>query len=91
MSSRHLNTSSAQSEGVHKNGANPVNVLLMAQVLGLGISFFLYQMPPLITAQGFGAYTNKQALRVMLPFGIISILIVIPLTILYWKLIGFIP
>ncbi len=91
MSLCHLNTSCAQSEGVHKNGANPVNVLLMAQVLGLGISFFPYQMPPLITAQGFGAYTNKQALRVMLPFGIISILIVIPLTILYWKLIGFIP
>ena len=68
-----------------------VNVLLMAQVLGLGISFFPYQMPPLIAAQGFGAYTNKQALRVMVPFGMMSALLVIPLTILYWKLIGFIP
>jgi anion transporter len=68
-----------------------VNLLVMAQVLGIGISFFPYQTPPMVTAQGFGAFTGQQALRVLIPFGILSVVLVIPLTIFYWKLIGFLP
>ena len=68
-----------------------INVLVMAQVLGIGISFFPYQTPPMIMAQSFGAFTGQQSLRVVCIYGILSVLVVIPLTILYWKLIGFLP
>jgi anion transporter len=68
-----------------------VSMLLMAQVLGLSVGFFPYQMPPMITAQGYGAFSSSQILRVMVPFGIASVILVIPLTILYWTLIGYLP
>ena len=45
----------------------------------------------MILAQGYGAYTGPQVHRVLLPFGVLSLLLVIPLTVLYWKAIGFLP
>ncbi|MEE8109626.1 MAG: SLC13 family permease [bacterium] len=66
-----------------------VNLLLMAEVLGLSIAFFPYQTPPLVTAQGFRAFSGQQALRVLIPFALLSLAVTIPLTLLYWKAIGF--
>ncbi|MFQ5913541.1 MAG: SLC13 family permease [Nitrospinota bacterium] len=68
-----------------------VNRLLMAEILGFSISFFPYQTPPMVTAQGFGAFSGQQALRVQVPFAFLSLVVVIPLTILYWKAIAFLP
>ncbi len=68
-----------------------VTRLVMAQVLGIGICFFPYQTPPLVNAQGYGAFTGRQVLRVLIPFAVLSVILVIPLTILYWRFIGFLP
>lgn len=68
-----------------------VQVLLMAEIVGFSISFFPYQTPPMVAAQGFGAFTGGQALRVLLPFAVLSLALTVPLSILYWKAIGFLP
>ncbi len=68
-----------------------VTRLVMAQVLGIGICFFPYQTPPMVNAQGYGAFTGRQVLRVLIPFAVLSVIGVIPLTILYWRWIEFLP
>ncbi|MBI3091497.1 MAG: anion permease [Candidatus Tectomicrobia bacterium] len=63
--------------------------LLVMQVLGFSVGFFVYQMPPFVLAQGFGYFSARQGTRFLLLLTALSFLIIVPLSIAYWRLIGY--
>jgi anion transporter len=63
--------------------------LIMMSVYGASASIFPYGFLPVIFAYGFQFFTMGQTIKFMLGMSFINIAIIVPITVLYWKLIGF--
>lgn len=69
----------------------PVLTVLMMLVNGFTTIFFPYQTAPILVGVRMGGLSIADAVRVMAPLSIISILTILPLNYFWWKLLGYIP
>jgi len=72
----------AQSSGL------PMKTVLMTQVLGFSTTLFLYQAPPLIVAMQLAGEKTRPAIVLTLLLALATILLLLPLDYLWWKLLG---
>ncbi|WP_138467749.1 SLC13 family permease [Poseidonocella sp. HB161398] len=66
----------------------PQEAVLMTQVVGFSTVLFPYQVSPLIVAMGLAGESTRPLLRVMLALFAVTVLVLMPLDFLWWKLLG---
>lgn len=66
----------------------PVESVLMTQVLGFSTLVFPYQSPPLLVALGMAGIRLADALRLCLALTAVTVLLLLPLDFLWWRLLG---
>lgn len=64
--------------------------VLMTQVIGFSTVLFPYQVGPLVVAMQLSGEKLAPIMRVLVPLTIITLLVLLPLDYLWWRLIGFI-
>ena len=64
--------------------------VLMTQVIGFSTVFFPYQIPPLVVAMQLSGERLGSLLKVTLPLAAITLLVLLPLDYLWWRLLGWI-
>lgn len=67
-----------------------VEAVLMTQVIGFSSVIFPYQVAPLIVAMGLAGESPRSLLKVTLSLFAITILLLVPLDYLWWKVLGMI-
>lgn len=65
-----------------------VKAVMMTQVIGFSTVIFPYQIGPLIVAMGLAGKSTRPLLRITLSLFVITVLVLIPLDFLWWKLLG---
>ncbi|MDC7785797.1 SLC13 family permease [Rhodoplanes sp. TEM] len=66
----------------------PIATVTMSQVLGFSTIFLPYQAPPLAVAVQIGALPVREAVRACLALALLTILLLWPLDVLWWMLLG---
>lgn len=64
----------------------PLMSVLMIQVLGFSTIVFPYQAPPVIVALGLGRVSIRDATRLSIRLALLSLLVLLPLDYLWWRL-----
>ncbi|MCZ6856650.1 MAG: hypothetical protein O7F70_01490 [Gemmatimonadetes bacterium] len=67
----------------------PVITVLMTIVNGYTLVVFPYQAGPIVFALMLGGARFRDAVRLMLPLLVISAVVLIPLTYLWWRFLGY--
>ena len=62
--------------------------VMMTQVIGFSSVLFPYQVGPLIVAMGLAGESTRPLLKVTLALFAVSVLALIPLDFLWWRLLG---
>ena len=65
-----------------------LNAVLMTQVIGFSTVIFPYQVGPLIVAMGLAGESTRPLLKVTVALAAITVLVLVPLDFLWWKLLG---
>ena len=65
-----------------------LNAVLMTQVIGFSTVIFPYQVGPLIVAMGLAGESTRLLLKITVVLSIVTVLILLPLDFLWWKLVG---
>ncbi|WP_376870263.1 SLC13 family permease [Albirhodobacter sp. R86504] len=65
-----------------------LNAVLMTQVIGFSTVVFPYQVGPLIVAMGLAGESTRPLLKVTLALFVITLLVLLPLDFVWWKLLG---
>lgn len=65
-------------------------IVLMTQVVGFSTILFPYQVGPLIVAMQLSREPLRQLLRITIPLAVITVVFLMPLDYLWWRLIGWI-
>ena len=65
-----------------------LNAVLMTQVIGFSTVIFPYQVGPLIVAMGLAGENTRHLLKVTVVLSIITLLFLVPVDFLWWKLLG---
>lgn len=71
----------------HQTGWS-VETVLMTQVLGFSTILFPYQSGPLLVSMQLAREPLNQMLRITLPLALITLLVLMPLDYLWWRLLG---
>jgi len=71
-------------------GAMPVETVLMIQVIGFSLLLFPYQAPPVVLAIQMGGLKPKAVVHFLIFMTVASILLLLPINFLWWRLIGWI-
>lgn len=66
----------------------PLLPVLIVQAIGTGTPLLPYQIPPIVLALGFKTFSHAQVTKAMLLLAVLTALLVLPATILYWSLLG---
>lgn len=66
----------------------PLETVLMTEVLGFSTIFFPYQVAPLVVAMQMSGEKLNHIVRVTVPLAVITILALLPLDYLWWRLTG---
>ncbi|MFQ5881463.1 MAG: SLC13 family permease [Candidatus Methylomirabilales bacterium] len=69
----------------------PLLPVLIVQSIGVGTPLFPYQIPPIPLALGFKTFTHAQVIKAMLLLALLTAILVLPATVLYWSLLGLLP
>ena len=69
----------------------PVDAVAMSQVVGFSTVFFPYQAPPLAVAMQVYPTIGPQLVRFCLRLAILSVLLIWPLNLLWWRILGWLP
>jgi len=67
----------------------PLQAALMTMAVGFSTLLFPYQAPPVVVGMQQAGLRLKDALRLTLPLALISIIVLIPVHYLWWRIIGF--
>jgi di/tricarboxylate transporter len=65
-----------------------LNAVLMTQVIGFSTVIFPYQVGPLIVAMGLAGESTRPLLKVTVALSIVTLLLLLPVDFLWWKLLG---
>mgnify|MGYP000995035567 FL=1 len=65
-----------------------LNAVLMTQVIGFSTVVFPYQVGPLIVAMGLAGESTRPLLKVTLALFAITVLVLLPLDFLWWRVLG---
>lgn len=65
-----------------------LNAVLMTQVIGFSTVLFPYQVGPLIVAMGLAGESTRPLLKVTAALFVVTVLVLLPLDFLWWKLLG---
>jgi len=65
-----------------------LKTVLMTQVIGFSTILFPYQIAPLIVTMGLAGESTRPLLKVILSIFVISLLVLLPLDFLWWKVLG---
>lgn len=68
----------------------PLESVLMTQIVGLSSAFFPYQLPPLVAAARLGGVSSSRCAHLCLLTGGITMLVIVPLDFLWWRLLKWI-
>lgn len=69
----------------------PVETVLMVQVLSFSTLLFPYQGPPLVVAMALGGVRFADATKMTLALAAVTVLVLMPLDYLWWRLLGWVP
>jgi anion transporter len=69
----------------------PLETVLMMQVLGFSTVIFPYQTPPIVIGMHITGVPLMAALKLCLAVLAVTVVVLIPLDILWWKLLGWLP
>ena len=69
----------------------PVETVLMVQVLSFSTLLFPYQGPPLVVAMALGEVRFADATKMTLALAAVTVLVLMPLDYLWWRLLGWVP
>lgn len=69
----------------------PLLTVLMTQVIGYSTVLLPYQVPPVVVAMQLAGVPMREGARITLALAVISLLVLIPLNFLWWKLLGYFP
>ncbi len=67
----------------------PIQAALMTAAVGFSTLLFPYQAPPVVVGMQLAALRVRDALRLTVPLALISVLVLIPVHYLWWRLIGY--
>ncbi|MGO2008523.1 SLC13 family permease [Vreelandella alkaliphila] len=67
-----------------------LSTVLMTQVVGFSTVIFPYQVAPLIMAMQLSREPLSQLLKIIIPLALITILLLMPLDYLWWRLLGWV-
>ncbi|MEW6670694.1 MAG: SLC13 family permease [Thermodesulfobacteriota bacterium] len=70
--------------------ALPVQTTVMIQVVGFSLLLFPYQAPPVVLAIQMGGLKPKAAVQFLILMTLVSILVLLPINYLWWRLTGWI-
>lgn len=65
-----------------------LNAVLMTQVIGFSTVIFPYQVGPLIVAMGLAGESTRSLLKITFALFILTVLVLVPVDFLWWKLLG---
>ena len=74
-------------EMTQASGLSPLAVVSL-QVIGYSTLFFPYQAPPIVFATELGGIRLRDATRLTVCFGLVSLVVAIPLDYAWWQLLG---
>ena len=74
-------------EMTEASGLSPLAVVSI-QVIGYSTLFFPYQAPPIVFASELGGIRLRDATRLTLSFGVVSLLVAVPLDYVWWRILG---
>jgi di/tricarboxylate transporter len=69
----------------------PLEIVLMLQVPVFSTVFLPYQSPPMMIGMQLGGVTLRQGARLCLPLAAITVLLLLPLDYLWWRVLGYLP
>ena len=65
-----------------------LRTVLMSQVVGYSTILFPFQVPPLIVAMQLAGERLEQVMRVILPLGLLTLVLLVPLDLVWWQILG---
>ncbi|HCA27593.1 MAG TPA: sodium:sulfate symporter [Betaproteobacteria bacterium] len=68
----------------------PLHTVLMSQVVGFSTTLLPYESAPLVVAMQLGGLSMKPAVKLSLALAAVTIIILLPLDFLWWRLLGWI-
>jgi len=77
-------------EGLADSSGFGVAAVLMTQVVGFSTAVFPYQVAPLIVTMQLSGEKLGHVLRLTIPLTVVTLLLLVPLDFLWWKLLGWI-
>ena len=69
----------------------PIKAGLIAEITGLQMIFFPYQTVPIMVGLAMAGVEARSVLRLLVPLALVSLVVILPLQILWLKLIGQLP
>ena len=77
--------------GVAASTGLPIKAGLIAEITGLQMIFFPYQTVPIMVGLAMAGVEARSVLRLLVPLALVSLVVILPLQILWLKLIGQLP
>jgi di/tricarboxylate transporter len=68
-----------------------MEAVLMTQVIGFSTVWFPYQVPPIIVGMQLGNVALSDGLKATLSTGLLGLLILLPLDVIWWRFLGYLP
>jgi anion transporter len=67
----------------------PINAALMTMAVGFTTVLLPYQVPPAVVGIHAAGLSMREVMRLMVPLAVVSIVVILPLDYLWWRVIGY--